>query len=179
MFTLEKPFAAPGCFGSPLTYKSDSVECSPCPFKEQCGDFSSKSLKHLRDQLGIPIPKKQRAFEAQEEGSIGMAPPPVPKKVQELLDRFERSGLKITDALIEGRNPFKSKPEFMRVTCHLLLNLKCGINQEMLRCAFQIKMEWTQGTAVSHAKQAIQTLEALGAIEKRGNNYHIRQQTIG
>ena len=154
---------APGCYGSALTYDMGSAECSQCMFAAQCGPKSAERMKYLREKLNLPMSKeKAKPIMAPVARPMEMA---MPKKVLELLERIERAGIRVTEALSKGQNPFM-KPAFLRVTCHLLLHLKDGIDTPTLAMALAKKLEWQPGTASAHAIQARQALIALGAAEE-------------
>lgn len=157
---------APGCYGSALTFDVGSAECSQCMFAAQCGPKSEARMRYLREKLQLPMPKpKAKQVINTQPQVVEMS---LPKKVVELLERIERASVRVTESLAAGRNPF-IKPAFMRVTCHLLLHLKDGIDTPTLTMALAKKLEWQTGTAAAHAIQARQALIALGAaVEHNG-----------
>lgn len=160
---------APGCFGSALTYNASHPICSSCIFAAKCAPESLQRLENLRDQFGIKMPKRKTlpvSSQVTEEGLQMVGE--VPVKVAEFLQRCDRSGIKITEALRQGRNPFEKKPAFMKLACHLLLNMPDGINLPTLKKVFIKKMEWTELTANSYTIQATQTLLAVGAARQEG-----------
>lgn len=154
---------APGCYGSALTFDVGSAECSQCMFASQCGPKSEARMRYLREKLQLPMPKiKSKAPVDVQARAVEMS---LPKKVVELLERIERAGIRVTESLKAGHNPF-IKPAFLRVTCHLLLHLKDGIDTPTLTTALARKLDWQTGTAAAHAIQARQALIALGTAEE-------------
>jgi len=166
---------APGCFASPIIYQKNTIECSTCTFQNRCAPQSEQRLADLRLKFGI-VTKKQslaRPEKVAVDGSISLD---LPKKVGELLERFERLGISVTDNLAKGLNPFQSSPQFMRVTCHLLLRVKHGISKADLCHAFITKMNWSKTTATAHSIQAFQALNALGATYEIDDRLFIKKQ---
>ena len=170
---------APGCFGIGLLYKTDSNECAACPFGQMCQPRAEAQLALLRGELGIVIPAvKKPAIVKGATPTVSPTPfsTGLPKKVAELLQRIDKAGIKVTEALAEGRNPFTSKPHFMRVTCHLLLKLgERGLPRDLLCTCFMEKLQWSKGTADAHVIQAVQTLKALGAANEIDGTLRLRK----
>ncbi|AMB48375.1 hypothetical protein [Methylobacterium sp. AMS5] len=162
---------APGCYGFALSFKEGSPECSTCPFAGRCQAIGAEQLARRRAELGIVAPVKRTrtpspapAPVAAATAAPGALTSEMPKKVAELLARIERMGIKVTEALAEGRNPFAgTKIGFLAVACHLMMKLDQGVERALLIKAFQQKLNWSEGTAAAHATQAFQALEALGA----------------
>jgi hypothetical protein len=163
-----EPSMAPGCYGSALTYREGSQECSSCPFAAQCQPLHEERLASLRERLGIKnvAPRKPMANRTHIEHLLSAAEMTLPKKVVDLITRIDKAGIKVTESLREGKNPFETTPRFMRVVCHVLLHLPGGINRRTLTTALARKLEWTEGTASAHAAQAAHALVALGAAEE-------------
>lgn len=159
--------AAPGCYGSALTYSADGPECRSCMFAATCKPLSLERRTALRAKLGIPdrapVPAKVRTQPASDGASLMST---LPKKVGEAVQRIERMGVKVTEALRQGVNPFTTKPAFLRLTCHLLLRMPDGFDRQSLKHGLMRKLDWSEGTASSHAAQAFQILVALGAAEE-------------
>ena len=168
---------APGCFGSALTYKESQVECQTCPFAERCKPISEARMERLRAKLGIAVkPAKPVVERKQIVKDAGVMT--LPKKVEELMERIDRAGIKITESLREGRNPFadKKKPAFLLVACHLLLHLSGNqISRQGLCEAFMKKFEWSEGTAAAHALQASQLLVAVGAATETDGRISLKR----
>lgn len=167
---------APGCFGIGLIYKAEANECRVCPFQERCGPLAAERLAALRLKLGIvekrPVVAKSTVRPAPAKPQTSMA---LPKKVEELMVRIERAGIKVTETLARGENPFQSKPFFMRIACHLLLRIPAGISRDQLKSALMSKLDWGDGTAAAHALQAVQLLEALGAAKEEDGILRLRR----
>jgi len=161
---------APGCYGSPMSYGDDIQECRSCPFAESCKPESERRRNLLREKLGVEFrgTRPKRPKPEREPGAALTTGLPV--KVEALLRRIEKAGIKVTEKLAKGENPFpENSIGFLRVTCHLLLHLETGLTREQLRMALMKKLNWTQGTAAAHAIQACQVLTALGAaVELNG-----------
>lgn len=162
---------APGCFGLAMTYRDDARECGACPFASACAPLAAENLAILRAELGIKEPAPKPAKPAKPISKVAIAAtlanPAIPKKVLTQLDRAERNGIVIMAALARGENPFKGKkPAFLNIACHLLLRIKAGISREVLVQCFEQKLGHSHLTAVSHAKQAVQVLEAVGAAQE-------------
>ena len=162
MMTELAPDLAPGCFGSAIACVPDNAECRSYPFASLCEPQSRETRAKPFERLGIaPKPEKPRVVRPRPERGAAMMG--LPKKVEELLARIDRAGIKVTEALARGENPFTATPAFLRVTCHLLLRIPAGISRDDLRMALMTKLNWTHGTAAAHAVQAAQALVALGA----------------
>lgn len=167
--TEHNPDFAPGCFGLGMVYQPGGKECVRCPFQSQCAPLAEQNLVLVREKLGIK--PKPGAVNRPRPATPTPHPtgftPTLPKKVIELLGRIERAGIKVTEALRRGENPFTDKPAFMRITCHLLLRLSGNqIRMDLLQTALESKLEWSPGTAAAHALQAAQALEALGVATR-------------
>lgn len=156
---------APGCYGFALSFKEGSPECSTCPFAGRCAVIGAEQLARRRLELGITVREKRAPKAAVKVAAIGQVlTDTLPKKVEEVLQRIEAAGIRVTEALREGRNPFlNEKPAFLRVACHLILHMPQGIDRKTLALAFQKKLNWSEGTAAAHATQAFQALSHLGA----------------
>ena len=162
---------APGCYGSALTFDVGSAECSQCMFAVQCGPKSEARMRYLREKLNLPMPKtKAKPPVAAQARPVEMS---LPKKVVDLLERIERAGIRVTESLSQGHNPF-TKPMFLRVACHLLLHLPDGIDMPTLTRALAKKLEWQEATAAAHAIQARQALIALGAAEEHNGKLRLK-----
>jgi hypothetical protein len=160
---------APGCFGGALLYRASASECSTCVFASRCAPLSATRLAGVRAKLGIKLPKSgtrqgQVTSPVKKEAGTGMA---LPQKVQELMERVERAGIKITEALRAGKNPFAGNDAFklLRVTCAvLLIRQTSGIERSTLQAQMAKAFNWKDGTASAQMGQTIQLLEAVGAI---------------
>ena len=151
---------APGCFAVPLIYKATAKECAECIFGSQCGPKAAARLAVLHEHYGIkPKVASDRASPAKTESGL-------PTKVEELVAKIQGTGIDIGRLLREKHNPFKTKPAFLKLACHLLLAIPAGISRENLRYSFQSKLNWTEGTAAAHVLQTVQALVALGAAEE-------------
>jgi len=150
---------APGCYASPLIYKAKAKECAECVFGSACGPSATARLAVLRDHYGVK-PATPVIIRPVEE---------LPKKSQQIVDRIKSTGADLGQMMLAGRNPFKSKPQFLKLACHLLIAIPGGVSRDNLRYAFKSKLNWTDGTAAAHVLQATQVLCALGAaIETNG-----------
>lgn len=167
---------APGCYGMGTLFKEGSNECSTCPFGSTCGPLAEAQLLRIRAELGISPPKAKRVKSVIKAPSVNPAvfALNLPKKVRELMGRIEGAGIKVTEALARRENPFATKPQFLRVTCHLLLKLPGGFERDLLRTCFMTKLNWSKGTADAHVIQAVQVLKALGAAEEVNGSLRLR-----
>lgn len=164
---------APGCFGSATTFSEDAPECRGCIFASQCAPRSRERLRELRMRIGLPPEPEQKRTSTRKTGADMVKEPP--KKVAALMERFEQAGIKITEALAEGRNPFESRPAFMRLTCHLLLGMPDGFSRVNLMEAFKRKLNWSDGTAAAHVGQAFTILRSLDVIEENNGNFKLKR----
>lgn len=166
---------APGCFGSALCFRVESPECQVCAFAQQCAPVSIENLELLRDQFGITIKQKRkprRPAQVTDDGLKLIGELPV--KVQEILERCDRLGIRITESLRERRNPFPARPLHLRLLCHLLLKLPDGIDQRVLESLYRKKLGCTEITSESYASQAVKTLMAVGAVEQNGSRVFLK-----
>jgi hypothetical protein len=158
---------APGCFSSALLYKPLTVECRTCMFVKDCGPRSILRLEKLRAEFGIVVPSSTKSKTTAEPDQSGLCG--TPKKVAELMERFERANIFVS-RLTKGENPFdaRKKPAFLFIACHLLLR-GGSQSKETLAYAFETKFGWAPATARSHVLQTYQVLIGLGAcVESNG-----------
>ena len=171
------PEFSPGCFGSALAFREDIPVCLSCNFREQCKPIHIDNLAKLREHYGIKVavPRIKRApvVVSTDESLLRL-----PKKVRELVERIDRSSIRITENLMKGLNPFETEFPFMRVACHLLLRLDRPINQKLLSAAFMKKMNWLEGTADSHARMAIYILVHVGAVDHIDGQISLRKPNV-
>ncbi|MCP1540015.1 hypothetical protein [Methylorubrum extorquens] len=171
----------PGCYGFALSFRAEAPECIACPFAADCEQAGAEQLARRRAELGIVVkekkPKVMRAPRvAPADGhATAVLTDGLPKKVEELLTRIERAGIRVTEALAKRENPFTASPQFLRVTCHLLLNMQAGIDRKTLKVAFEKKLGWSEGTAAAHATQAFQALTALGAATEQNGRLVLKE----
>lgn len=169
---------APGCFGKALAYNPSLQECNTCPFAARCEPEATVERTRLQEKLGLsvrgPVKKQTPKPKPEIEGAGLISELPV--KVVGLLHSFERIGVKITEKLAKGENPFATEgPVFMRLTCHLLLHYEPGVDRPTLLHAMKKKLEYTDGTASALSTQAIQALIAVGAVTENNGKIFIRR----
>jgi hypothetical protein len=163
---------APGCYGMSMCYREGTAECGTCPFASSCGPLAAQQLAMLRAELGVVMPKRKPVDKPQKAAAIVPAAVMeltngLPKKVAAWIAYIEREGIKVTDALTKGENPFRGKrPPFMAITCHLLLKLPQGVSRDLLARCLQEKLSWSAETTAAHVTQVRQILTALGAIDE-------------
>ncbi|OCP22016.1 MULTISPECIES: hypothetical protein [unclassified Ensifer] len=164
MNVIIPPFA-PGCFGSALAFDDQAPVCSVCKFAESCRPLHEHNLQILRDRVGVKGKGSKKA-----KNPLVDRPPAdpakltVPKKVQELVDKLDKSNLRVTESFTKGVNPFASSSSFLKIAGHLLLKLRQPLDRQTLAYAFTSKLGWTEGTADSHARMTIQALTHIGAV---------------
>jgi hypothetical protein len=169
---------APGCYGSALTYEEGAPECASCPFAQNCAPLSAASLARIHEKYGIKpkAPAKRPAPAAPVVPvSKSIFTDRLPAKVVSLIETLERRGVRITESLRQGRNPFTEKPVAFRIACHLLLRSREGVDVPMLTQALQLKLNYTKAAADSNARVALQVLEAVGATVDVGGKIMIRR----
>jgi len=166
------PNFAPGCFGSAMGFDEGAPICTVCKFRDECRPMHETNLALLREACGIKKVERRRKQAAHPvEGGLT-----VPKKTLELVEKFEHAGLTVTTSLAEGKNPFAATAmHFMTIAAHLLLKLNRPLRHNDLVMAFQTKLQWTKGTADSHARMAFQALEYIGAIHVTEGGATIRE----
>lgn len=162
---------APGCYGMSMCFKDGSTECSTCPFASSCKPLCEQQLAALRAELGIVVPvvKSQRPAAPKQHMTSALMEltDGLPKKVAAWILYIEREGIKVTEALSKGQNPFAGRrPAFLNVACALLLKRPQGIDRAIMEYAFCTKLQWKAETAASHITQARQILTALGAADE-------------
>lgn len=165
---------APGCFGSALTYIEGSVECGSCLFAARCKPLHDANLATLRARLKLPASPQRKRVERKEEPAATLAPAPLPSQVEEMIGRIERAGIKVTEALAAGRNPFDSRFSSLRVACHLLLNMR-SVGRETLVMALEKKLHMGRVSATSRAKHLVQLLVAVGAATETNNKLTLKR----
>lgn len=168
---------APGCYGSALTYEEGAAECRTCPFAEGCAPLSKASLERIQLKLGIikPAPQPAQAVPSQPLLKQSVLTARLPKKVVEFLERFERQGIRITEALNRRENPFMKSSAPFRIACHLLIKMPNGIDSGLLATALQLKLAWTKESSDAYARLVFQTLEAAGATVVKDGKTMIRR----
>ncbi len=172
--TPDQPHA-PGCFGSALCFQAGSPECSSCPFQGACQPAAQRRTQELRTLLGLALKEPRLKKPIMPPVAPDAAQRTLPKKVEELLGRIERAGIRVTDSLNAGLNPFAKGPTFLKMACHLLLRMPEGFTRQQLQQGLMTKLAWTQATANAHATQACQLLIAVGAA-KLINGKLVRKQ---
>lgn len=167
---------APGCFGSALTFTETASECRSCMFAEQCRPISAQALVALRAKLGIvnrAVRTKTRVQPVAADGGSLISTLPV--KVAALIKTIEGMGVRVAECMARRENPFATRPAFMRVTCHLVMNMPQGISKAQLKHALAKKLNWSEGTAAAHTIQAFQCLVAIGAAEEHDGRLCLRK----
>lgn len=179
------PEFAPGCYGSALAFKSDDSVCMGCIFQPQCEPVHRVALATLRTRLGIKtkdtretekLAARAAARQAQEPLSPEMLA--LPKKVQDLVNRLDRGNYDVVGKLQRGENPFGAELKFMRVAAHLLLALaprNMSMDRDLLTTAFVKHLGWQENTAEAHARQAIQALTHVGAVDNNNGAVILRR----
>ena len=160
------PFS-PGCFGSALAYEDTAPVCTACTFAEKCRPLHEHNLELLRERVGVKGKGSKTAKNPlAQKPAADPAALTVPKKVQALVDKLDSSGLRITEKLSRGVNPFADTQGmgYLKIAAHLLLRLKAPLDRQTLAYAYQTKLGWTEGTADSHARMTIQALTHIGAV---------------
>lgn len=159
------PEFAPGCFGSALAYDDAAPICTVCKFSAECQPLHATNLKALRESLGIPDSGvRKRKVENAPAGEAGMT---MPVKTKALINRIEGAKLRVTESFANGVNPFANMgSNFLKIVGHLLLKSPRPLTRQDFAMAFQMKLNWSQGTADSHARMAIQALQYIGAIDE-------------
>lgn len=166
------PMNAPGCFGSALAFDPSTSFCGSCIFKGECEPVHSANLIALRAKLGIKHKEEASRLVTKEPGSIN---PALSAKAQALLDKIDEGGFNIVDNLRKGINPFREKFQFLRVACHLLLNVQYPISRETLKMAFMTKFDWAEDTASHHVRMTFQVLEHVGAVENNDGKIKLKR----
>ena len=174
MLTNQPEWAQPGCYGQALTFNESLADCKSCPFAGDCKIASGEALARLREAHGIVVHRKRERSKptptAPSSGALTL-----PKKVEELLARIERAGVRVGEALRERRNPFGKDFPFLRITAHLLLVVPFGVTRENLVTGFEQRLNWSRGTAAAHATQAFQALVALGVAEEIDGRLNLKR----
>lgn len=169
---------APGCYGMSMCYREGTAECGTCPFASSCGPLAAKQLAMLRAELGVVVPVKKSAEKpaaaASERPTMELTNG-LPKKVAAWIEFIEREGIKVTETLRRGENPFRGKrPSFLAITCHLLLKMPNGVHRDLLTRCFQDKLSWSAETTASHVTQTRQILLAIGAVDENDGLIKLR-----
>ncbi|TDW20531.1 hypothetical protein EV128_125161 [Rhizobium azibense] len=159
------PSFAPGCFGSALAYEETAPVCAVCKFAEACKPLHLTNLEILRERVGVKGKgNKDAKNPLVEKPTAGPAEMTVPKKVMALVEKLDSSNLRVTENFAKGVNPFAASSNFLKIAGHLLLKLKQPLDRQTLAYAYTTKLGWTEGTADSHARMAIQALTHIGAV---------------
>lgn len=158
------PFA-PGCYGSALAFDGESPVCQSCKFAQTCKVLHMENLAELRNRMGVKS-KRANAKPVVQQPTSAPAALTVPKKVQEIVDKLERAKIRVTEGFAEGRNPFMALQgaNFLKIAGHLLLKMDRPLDRQTLSFAYQQKLDFTEGTADSHARMAMQALIHIGAV---------------
>jgi hypothetical protein len=132
-----------------------------------------QALADLRRELGVAEPPAPPPVDNPILTNNAVHPTamvaPIPKKVMELVEKLDRAGIKVTEAIANGKNPFSDKQKFLKIACFFLLRFQGGVKREALELALMTGMDWSKGTAAAHALQASQLFQALGvATEMNG-----------
>ncbi len=181
MSDMNVPFLAPGCFGSALMFKATDMVCSACPFHTDCGVKHEVALALLRQQLGVTVAQKSVKQEVVHRPAPHPAEEPVamtmPKKVKELIERFDRGSYDIVAQMQKGINPFVNLPglKFMKIACHMIMKTdRHPATQKFLQAGMIHALHHTEATAAAHARMALQALLHIGAIEQTDGVYRVK-----
>lgn len=167
------PNNAPGCFGSALAFDPSTSFCNTCIFKGECEPAHADNLIALRARLGVKIKDETTPrLVTTEPKNIN---PGLSAKAQALLDKVDEGGFNIVDSLKKGINPFREKFQFLRVACHLLLNVQYPISRDTLKMAFATKFNWADDTAAHHARLVFQVLEHVGVVENNDGKIKLKR----
>jgi hypothetical protein len=167
------PDFSPGCFGSALAFDEAAPVCSVCAFAAQCKPIHELNLKTMRERLGIPAPKITQRAKRDTADQQGMT---VPVKTQALIEKIERAGIRVTESFASGLNPFTDMgSNFLKIVGHMLLKSPRPLARNDFAMAFQMKLNWSQGTADSHARMAMQALQYIGAVDEIDGTVTLRR----
>lgn len=158
------PDFAPGCFGSALAYDDAAPICQVCKFAGECQPMHLTNLAALQTALSIP---KRATAKREVEAQPVAAEMTLPVKVRALVDKLDKSNLRVTERLARGENPFlDTSSNFLKVVGHLLVRSSRPLFRRDFAMAFQMKLHWAPGTADSHARMAMQALTHIGAVDE-------------
>ncbi len=159
------PDFAPGCYGSALAYDDAAPICQVCKFAGECKPLHLSNLEALQEALHIP--KRKTAVRREVEAPAASPEMTLPVKVRALVDKLDRSSLRVTERLARGENPFlDTSSNFLKIVGHLLVRANRPLSRRDFAMAFQMKLHWTPGTADSHARMAMQALTHIGAVDE-------------
>lgn len=167
--------ATPGCFGSALTFEAEAAECRSCPFAPRCGPLSAERLQALRAKYGITIKTKRGRPKIEPKPAAVAMTPVIPPDIQALADRIEGAGLRVTEKLGKGENPFPERFGFLRVFAHLLLRAPGGFDRPLLKRALAQKLGCSAETAEAYTRKAVLLMTALGAIRETNGMFQIKR----
>lgn len=100
----------------------------------------------------------------------------LPVKPREIAQRLLRAGRvdAIKNDVQAGRNPFaQSKPDFLRVAFDRLL--AGGCSRSALKQCFQDQLDWSDGTAGSHAGITTSLFLWLGIVRENGSTLEVNK----
>lgn len=168
----------PGCFSSPLCYGDQTLPCTRCPFRAECGPAAEAVAHQLRQTYRI-----EDAFGAARKPKVGIGRTaiasattansphrallrPVTRR-SELEISLERRGICLKQALADRVNPFESQPpRHMRVIFGLLL--AGGFTRAEVKQSLMTDLGWSEASAASNASAAIAAMLDLGAAQDEG-----------
>lgn len=159
------PAFAPGCFGSALAFQESHPLCASCQFVTDCKPLHEVNLAHLKKECHI---QDRRSFtmNSPSAGNPNPGARVLTKKVREYLDKIEKAGIRITEGLSQGVNPFDPKVmSFMHVAAHLLLRLKEPVQSRTLALAFTRRFNCGESTAEAYVRITTQILRHVGAVD--------------
>lgn len=164
---------APGCYGSALAFKEDAPLCSACPYADRCAPLHRANLSALRERFGIKdtSPRARPRAKPGVGGQMSLG-----AKAQALFEKIDGMNLRITEKLAAGQNPFAGqRMAFMLIACHLLLNYRGLLTQDVMSMAYAKRLECKPATADAYARLATQLLSHIGAIDVTEGTLTIRR----
>lgn len=183
-----------GCFGSIITHDAGSDCCKKCHDEKSCAQqaynngISIQSQIEISDELAAyssrvdimtvakPNARRQphksskltnrKTRVAPAKSQIALIST-LPKKAKAVVGSCFKKALDVRGDLSKGKNPFKNeRPIFMCVACEVAL--KGSFTKDSLKAALLEQMpHWTEKSAQTHAKIAIQVLSVFGLKEDR------------
>jgi DNA-directed RNA polymerase specialized sigma24 family protein len=173
--TKPEILGAPGCYGSALTYSENHIECKSCEFASSCSVLSLDRRNKLRESLGIKIKSEKK----KTPQAVVSAPRPAltmttPKSVLDIVERINKSKIRVGELLRSGVNPFPSDPKFLAVACLMLIKLGT-VTRPLIAKGIERKLGVSEKMASSLALAAIMTLKEIGVIDESNGNYTIRR----
>lgn len=149
--TIDRPFGAPGCFGTISGFKDDDDICTACEFFGACQVKHDLVITQFREFYGIKNSKRTVAS--------------LPDKVRQMLEELGKTPEEVRNAIQSNQNPFMLHAGFVGIVAHIILKTQfIGVSRKDLEKAMLMLRKVNEKTAAFYVRQALHILRHCEAI---------------